>query len=175
MKVSWKHPYAVPQVQGSTSRPLVCRPKSRLTGRIADKTEYERPASRARPLRRFSHVYIFATTRPIDLRSFYWVASSLLPSIVLLSMYLGDPYNARATRKTKGYQFGNIYDNSVISGPITLKLRMHVAVGTHLAMYFHVSQLGCYCTCARARERTFYILRTAEPIALKLGILMGNG
>ena len=23
--------------------------------------------------------------------------------------------------------------------------------GIHLAMYFHVSQLGCYCTCARAR------------------------
>ena len=58
-----------------------------------------------------------------------------------------------ATCKTKGCQLDNNYDNSVITGPITLKLRMHV--GTHLAMYFQVSQLGCYCTCARARQRSF--------------------
>ena len=32
--------------------------------------------------------------------------------------------NARATCKTKGCQLDNNYDNSVITGPITLKLRM---------------------------------------------------
>ena len=52
-------------------------------------------------------------------------------------------------KKTKGCQFCNNYENSVITGPIALKLRMHV--GTHLKMYFHVPQLGCYCTCERAR------------------------
>ena len=52
--------------------------------------------------------------------------------------------NARATCKNEGgipYQLGNNYDNLVITGLITLKLRMDV--GSYLAMYFHVSQLGC--------------------------------
>ena len=49
----------------------------------------------------------------------------------------------------KGCQFSNNYDNFVITGPIALKLCMHVA--THLAMHVHASQLGCFCTCARAR------------------------
>ena len=38
---------------------------------------------------------------------------------------------------------------TVITGSIALKLRMRV--GIHLAMYFRLPQLGCYCTCARAR------------------------
>ena len=57
------------------------------------------------------------------------------------------------TCKTNGCQLDNNYDNSVITGPIALKFRMHV--GTHLAMYFHVSQLGYYCTCARAMQLSF--------------------
>ena len=61
--------------------------------------------------------------------------------------------NARATCKIKGCQFDNNYDDSVITGPIMLKLRMHV--GTHLAVHFHVSQLACYRTCARGRHRSF--------------------
>ena len=48
--------------------------------------------------------------------------------------------------KTKEWQFYNNYDNSVLDGPIALKLCMRV--GTHLAKYFHVLQLWCYCTCA---------------------------
>ena len=79
--------------------------------------------------------------------------------------------NTRATYKTKGCQLGKSYDNSIITGPITLKLRMHV--GTHISMSFHESQLGCYCTRARARQWSFQISRTAGPIALKLGVLMG--
>ena len=54
-----------------------------------------------------------------------------------------------------------------------LKLIMHV--GTHPAMYLYVSQLGCNCTYARAKQRLFQISITAEPIALKLDILMGTG
>ena len=50
--------------------------------------------------------------------------------------------------QNEGCQFRNNYDNSVITGPIALKLHMHESI--HLAMYFHVSQLGCYCTYARA-------------------------
>ena len=57
--------------------------------------------------------------------------------------------NARATCKNEGVLVSYNYDNSVSSGPIVLTLRMHE--GIHLAMYFHVSQLGCFCTCARAR------------------------
>ena len=34
MQVSWKRTHAVPHVQGSTSRSLVCRSKRRLIGRI---------------------------------------------------------------------------------------------------------------------------------------------
>ena len=34
MQVSWKQTHAVPHVQGSTSRSLVCRPKRRLIGII---------------------------------------------------------------------------------------------------------------------------------------------
>ena len=34
MQVSWKHTHAVPRVQGSTSRSLVCRPKRRLIGNV---------------------------------------------------------------------------------------------------------------------------------------------
>ena len=37
-----------------------------------------------------------------------------------------------------------------MTGPIALKFRM-LHEGVHLTMYLHVSQLGCYCTCARAR------------------------
>ena len=37
-------------------------------------------------------------------------------------MYVGDPSCA----KMKGCQFGDNYHNSVFTGPITLKLRMHV-------------------------------------------------
>ena len=48
----------------------------------------------------------------------------------------------------KECQFSNYYENSAITGRIALKLRMHV--DTHLAMKFRVSQLGRYCTCARA-------------------------
>ena len=47
-------------------------------------------------------------------------------------MHVGDLYNARATCKTKGCQLCNMYDNSVITGPIMLKLRMYVR--THRAM-----------------------------------------
>ena len=65
--------------------------------------------------------------------------------------------------KTKGRQFGNNCDSSVITGPITLNLPKNV--DTHLVVYLHVSQLVCYCTCARARQRSFQISRTAEPIA----------
>ena len=51
--------------------------------------------------------------------------------------------NARATCKNEGdVSFLTNDDNSVITEPIALKLRMHE--GIHLAMYFHVSQLGCY-------------------------------
>ena len=89
---------------------------------------------------------------------FYKVASSLLPSIGLLSSV--DVYGWRLTHmpcaKMKGCQFDNNYDNSVITGPIALKPCMHV--GTYLAMYIHVSQLGCYCTCAVARQQLFYDL-----------------
>ena len=55
---------------------------------------------------------------------FCWVAPFLLPSIELLSIMWVTP-NARTTCKTQGYQFDNNYDNSVITGPITLKFRMH--------------------------------------------------
>ena len=51
--------------------------------------------------------------------------------------------------KMKGCYFSNYYDNSVFTGPIALKFRMHE--GIHLTMYFHLSQLECYCTYARAR------------------------
>ena len=51
--------------------------------------------------------------------------------------------------KMKGCLFSNNDDNSVNTGPIALKLCTHE--GIHLAMYFHVSLLGCYCTCTRAR------------------------
>ena len=81
--------------------------------------------------------------------------------------------NAGATCKTKGRQLDKNYDNYWATGPITLKLRMHV--DTHLAKYFHVSQLGCYYTCAHARQRSFRISKTAELIALNLYIMMGIG
>ena len=81
--------------------------------------------------------------------------------------------NARATCKTKGCQLCNNYDNSVITGPITMNLRLHV--GTHTTMYFHVSQLGYDCTCARARQKSFQISRTAGPIARIFGKAMGTG
>ena len=55
--------------------------------------------------------------------------------------------------KRKECQLCNHYNNSVITRPIALKLRMHL--GTHPAMYLHVSQLECDCTCARARQRSF--------------------
>ena len=103
--------------------------------RIENKSKYERPG-------------------PIHLRSFLCrVASSLLPNIGLFPMYAGDPWPLMhmTGAKTKGRQFCNNYDRSVIIGPITLKLRTYEYVGTYLAMQFHVSQLGCYCTCARAR------------------------
>ena len=57
----------------------------------------------------------------------------------------------------KGYLFSNNYDNCIIIWPIALKLRIHEDI--RLAMYLHVSELGCYCTCAhirivhRSRER----------------------
>ena len=77
-------------------------------------------------------------------------------------------YNAHATCKTKGCQLDNNYDNSVITGPITLKLCMHV--GTHLAAKVN---WDLPCTCARAVWR-FQISRTAGPIALKFGTLIGT-
>ena len=94
MQVSWKHIHAVPHVQSSTSRLLVCRPKS-LTGyervsaaserslfNIMEQSQYERPGPArpdpARPgLKRFSEAHISATAGPIDLRS------SLLGSPIL--------------------------------------------------------------------------------------------
>ena len=76
----------------------------------------------------------------------YRVASSLLPSTGLFRCMRVTP-NARA--KMKGCLFSNNHDNSVITGPIALKLRMHEDI--HLAMYFDVPQLGCYCTYTRAR------------------------
>ena len=76
--------------------------------------------------------------------------------------------NARATCKNEGVLVFYDDDNSIITGLIALKLRMHE--GIHLATYFYVSQLGCYCTCARSQ-----ISRTGEPIALKFGTAMGTG
>ena len=66
--------------------------------------------------------------------------------------------------KRKRCQLCNNFNNSVITRPIALKLCMHV--GTHAAMYLHVSQLECDCTCARARQRSFQISRTAGPIQI---------
>ena len=80
--------------------------------------------------------------------------------------------NARARAKMKGRQFSNNYDNSVITGPITLKLRMQE--GIHLAMYFHASQLGMLLHVRTCKGRS-QITRTAEPIALKFGTAMGTG
>ena len=45
----------------------------------------------------------------------------------------------RTRAKTQGCQFCNNYDNSVIAGPIMLKVRM--CAGTHLTKCFHVQQL----------------------------------
>ena len=81
--------------------------------------------------------------------------------------------NARATCRNEGVSwFGSSYDNSLITEPITLKLRMHV--GTHLVMHLHVTQLGCYCTCACAGYHS-QISRTAVPIALKFGTPVRTG
>ena len=54
--------------------------------------------------------------------------------------------NARATCKTKGCHLDNNYDDSVITGPITLKLHMHV--GTHLDIF------PCVTAGARLHVRT---------------------
>ena len=49
-----------------------------------------------------------------------------------------------------------VYCNILVTTwPITLKLRMHL--GTHPAMHLYVSQLGCDCTCARARRAMFHV------------------
>ena len=61
--------------------------------------------------------------------------------------------NARATCKTKGCQLCNNCNILVTTWRITLKIRMHIRVGSHPAMYLYVSQLWCDCTCARARQR----------------------
>ena len=71
----------------------------------------------------------------------------------------------------KGCQLCNNYDSPIITEPITLKLRMHVGILS--AIYCHVSQQGCDCTCARARQRSFQISRTAGPIASNLVYLWG--
>ena len=78
--------------------------------------------------------------------------------------------NARATCKNEGMLVFNNYDNSIITGPIALKLRMHEVI--HLAKYFYVSQLGCYC--AHTCKGRSQIARTAELIALKFGTAMGT-
>ena len=86
---------------------------------------------------------------------FCWVAPPLLPRIGQLSMHVGEPlciYVPRAKRRGVSYVIIANCNISVTTWPITsLKLRTHV--GTHPAMYLNVSQLGCDCTCARARQR----------------------
>ena len=65
-----------------------------------------------------------------------------------LPMYVQVAPNARVTCKNEGvsvFVITTVY--LYLLGPIVLKFRMHV--GTRLAMYFHVAQLGS--TCARAR------------------------
>ena len=52
--------------------------------------------------------------------------------------------NARDTCEAKRCQFCDNNNNSVITGLISLKL--HMLGNTHLAMYFHVLQLGCRAT-----------------------------
>ena len=144
------------------------RAKSFVLHRIAEISEYERLAvvTRLRGLNISNH----STDLHVVIFVGYWVASFLLPSIYYSPCMWVTPY-ARATRKTRGCQLCNNGGKSVITGTTTLKLRIYV--GTHPAKYFLVSQLGCDCTYARAKQRSFQISRTAGPIVLKLGILMG--
>ena len=69
--------------------------------------------------------------------------------------------------KQAGVSFVNNYNNSVISGLNALKLRMHV--GSRLATYLHMAQLGYYYACTRARVVLRYRERL-QPISLKCGI-----
>ena len=75
--------------------------------------------------------------------------------------------------RQRGVSYVTIAMSGNYTWPITLKLHMHI--DTHPTMYLYVSQLGCYCTCARTRQWLFQISRTAEQITLKLGILIGTG
>ena len=77
---------------------------------------------------------------------------------------------ARAKCNNKRCQICSHYNNSAITGAISLKLG--VKVGIHQAMHSYVLRLGCYCTCARAGLQ---ISRTAGPIALKFGMRLGSG
>ena len=75
--------------------------------------------------------------------------------------------------KTKGCQFSNNYDDSG-------NYWSDYAETSHACKHpagdvFPCVTVGCCCMCARARQQSFQISRTAEPIALKLGILMGTG
>ena len=54
---------------------------------------------------------------------------------------------ARAKCNNKRCQICSHYNNSAITGAISLKLGM--LVGTHQAMHSYVLRLWCYCTCAR--------------------------
>ena len=74
------------------------------------------------------------------------------------------------TCKTKRCQFGKIYNNSVIAGPIALKL--HVRLVTQLVMYLQVTvAVLLHVRTCKARSQ---ISRTVEPIALKFGTVIGT-
>ena len=85
-----------------------------------------------------------------------------------VGLLVGD---ARARCK-KGCQYRNNYNNSAITGPIALKLCMHV--GTHRTMYLYVHMcpswvlLHVYTWKDRSQ-------RTTEPFPFKFGAGMGTG
>ena len=69
--------------------------------------------------------------------------------------------------KTKGCQFCNNYDNSVLTGLIALEVRMHAGSGHRVTVGLLLHARTC-----KGRSQ---ISRTAEPTAIKCGTMMGTG
>ena len=88
--------------------------------RIAENSEYQRPASRAAMATLFRR--IFATTVPNHLQSYWKVASFLLPSTGLFPISMGD-LSCTCQVQTKRWQFCNNY----ISWEVLGRLRSNFA------------------------------------------------
>ena len=130
-----------------------------------------------RPWSRVCKAYISEPLDRLTCDIFSRVASSLLPSIGQLSMHVMTP-NARATWNTKWCQLCNNSNILVTTWPITLKLRMHVwhppgnaSLCVTVGVRLHVRT--CKASNVPRARAMFHFSRTAGPIALKLGILMG--